>query len=114
MDLSNKSTSLVCQIDYAKAPRKIEWHFIFGMLKAPRLGQCFTQTIEMLFPDASAILTINQTQLQSFKLSHSIHEGFPLAPSLYILALEGFGYILAHRVDQGHFLPHNNAQLINR
>ncbi|XP_059073690.1 uncharacterized protein LOC131874367 [Cryptomeria japonica] len=57
----------------------------------------------MLFADASACITINGRQSSAFGLFRSIQQGCPLAPSLYVLAAEGFGISL----------PNSQLQLLN-
>ncbi|XP_059073550.1 uncharacterized protein LOC131874275 [Cryptomeria japonica] len=71
----------------------------------------------MLFGDASACITINGQKSKAFGLFRSICQGCPLAPSLYVLAAEGFGYLLANAIIVGHVsgisLPESPSQLVN-
>ncbi|XP_059073092.1 uncharacterized protein LOC131873930 [Cryptomeria japonica] len=73
--------------------------------------------MEMFFAEASACITINGCQSHTFGLFHSTRQGCSLAPSLYVLAAEGFGYLLAHSTSQGMVrgisLPDSPSQLIN-
>ena len=73
--------------------------------------------MEMLFVDAYACIMINNSQSESFGLFHSIRKGFPLALALYVLATEGFGYLLAHSVSSGLVcgisLLESSTQLVN-
>lgn len=55
----------------------------------------------MLFLYASVILTMNGGWYPPITLARSVHKGFPLAPSLFILTIEAFDYILAHKAQQG-------------
>lgn len=71
----------------------------------------------MLFGDANACITINNSQSEAFGLFYSIKKGFPLAPTLYVLAAQGFGYLLAHSVSSrlvhGISLRESSSQLVN-
>ena len=60
--------------------------------------------------DANAWSTINNSQSEAFSLFCSIRQGFHLAPTLYVLVAEGFGYLLAHFVSLGlvHGIPYLN------
>ena len=64
-----------------------------------------------------ACISINNSQSEAFGLFRSIRQGFPLAPTLYVLAAEGFGYLLAHSVSSGLVrgisLPESSAQIVN-
>lgn len=71
----------------------------------------------MLFVDAFVCITINGCQSSSFELFRSIRQGCSLAPLLYVLAVERFGYLLANAVSQQRvkciLLPKSQAQLVN-
>ncbi|XP_059064447.1 uncharacterized protein LOC131856617 [Cryptomeria japonica] len=71
----------------------------------------------MLFRDASTCITINGRQSEAFGLFRSIHQGCPLAPALYVLAAEGFGYLHANAIfvwhARGISLPESPSQPVN-
>lgn len=71
----------------------------------------------MLFRDASDCITINGQQSKAFGLFRSIHQGYPLAPALYVLAAKGFGYLHANAITGGRVrgisLPESPSQLVN-
>ncbi|XP_059064547.1 uncharacterized protein LOC131856688 [Cryptomeria japonica] len=71
----------------------------------------------MLFADASTCITINGRQSSAFGLFRSIWQGCPLAPSLYVLTAERFGYLLANVASlqcvKGISLPNSQLQLLN-
>lgn len=69
-----------------------------AMLQALGFGSNFFQSMKMLFGDANACITINNLQSKAFLLFHSVKQGFHLAPQFYVLAIEGFGYLLANSV----------------
>ena len=71
------------------------------MLQALGFGSNLLQSMEMFFGDANAYMTINNSQSKAFGIFCSIRKGFPLALPLYVLAIEGFGYLLAHCVSSG-------------
>ena len=87
------------------------------MLQALGFGPNFIQSVEMLFGDANACITINNSQSEAFGIFRFIRQGCPLAPTLYVLAAEGFGYLLAHFVSSGLVhgisLPESLTQLVN-
>ena len=87
------------------------------MLQALGFGPNFIQSMEMFFSDANACITINNLQSEAFGLFRSIRQGCPLAPALYVLAVEGFGYLLAHSISSGLVcgisLPESSTHLVN-
>ena len=73
--------------------------------------------MEMLFDDANAYITINNSQFEAFGFFWSIRLGCPLAPALYVLVAEGFGYLLPHSISlglvHGISLPKSSSQIVN-
>ena len=55
----------------------------------------------MLFGDAYSCITINHPRYENFDLCKSIHHGCPLAPSLFLLVAEGFGYLFFITISWG-------------
>lgn len=81
------------------------------------VGLVFLQLVWMLFGNASTCITINDQQSKDFNLYRSIYQGFPLAPSLYVLVAKGFVYLLANNIYwglvHGITLPNSTLQLVN-
>lgn len=113
---SHQKTMFI-KIGFSKAYDRIEWLFILAMLSALGFGPKFLRFVEMVFAKASSCITINDCQSKTSGLFCSIHQGCPLTPSLYVLAGEGFGYLLAHSISQGKvhgiYLFDSPSQLVN-
>ena len=86
------------------------------MLRALGFSPNFLQSVEMLFGDVNACITINSSQSEAFGLFCSIRQGCPLALVLYVLVVEGSGYLLAHFVSsslvRGISLPDCSSQFV--
>lgn len=108
---------LFIKIDFEKAYDRIEWRYILSMLKALGFGPVFIQSISILFKDASAILNLNNSHFDVIGLFRSIRQGCLVARSLYILAAEALGYLLAAQTLQNCIhciaLPHNQGKMVN-
>ncbi|KAH9288546.1 hypothetical protein KI387_032663, partial [Taxus chinensis] len=85
---SHQATMFI-KIDFEKAYDRIEWPFVLTMLQVLGFGPIFIQSVNMLIADASAQISINGLNSEPFGLFWSIRQGFPLAPTLYVLAAEG-------------------------
>ena len=57
----SKQSAIFLKIDFAKAYDRIEWPFILAMLCALGFGPNFLQSVEILFGDANACITINNS-----------------------------------------------------
>ena len=69
---SSGQDALFIKIDFEKAYDHIEWRFILAMLQALGFGPYFLRSINMLFKDAFAILTMNNAQSQSILLARFV------------------------------------------
>lgn len=71
------------------------------MLQALGFGKNFIYSVKISFKSISTILTFNYLKYEVIHLGWFIRQGFPLAPSLFILGVEVFRYLLAHKANQG-------------
>jgi hypothetical protein len=72
----------------------IEWGFLFPTLS--KLGFCRTwiQWISTFYRLASSSVKANREPGEDFKLAKSVKQGCPLAPYLFILAMDVMGHML--------------------
>lgn len=70
---SSDLDALFIKIDFEKAVYgKVEWPFILAILKAMGFGPYFIQSVETLFVDASACLSINHGKSKAINMFFSI------------------------------------------
>lgn len=112
---TSKQNTLFVKIDFEKTYNNIEWNFILDILQALGFGPVFLRSIKIFFSNASTFITLDD--MDKIGLFRSLKQDCPLAPSLYVLVLEAFGYRLASKASQGLVrgipLPRNQGQLIN-
>lgn len=84
--------ALFIRINFEKSYDRIEWNFILAMLKDLGFGPLFLHSVQILFRNASSILTMNGSQYQAITLAHFICQRCPLAPSLFMLETEAFTF----------------------
>lgn len=86
-------------------------------LKSLGFGLVFLQLVEILLGDASSCISINRRKSKAFGLFWSIRRGYPLAPTLYILFVEGFVYFIIIDISSSHvrgiYLLEFPNQLVN-
>lgn len=87
--------------------------FILSMLGALGFGPQFVSIVQMLFEDASAILSLNNCQTKAIGLHRLVRQRYPLTPSLYVLATKAFIYLLDRHSSGGGIygiaLPNNQG-----
>ena len=79
---------LLLLIDFKKAFDSIEWDFLRKALQSFNFGPEFQQWIKVLYTDISSCVTNNGSASAFFTLTRSVRQGCPLAPYLFIIAVE--------------------------
>ena len=79
---------LLLLIDFEKAFDSVEWDFMHKTLAAFNFGDDFKKWIKVFYTDSSSCVTNNGFASDFFTLSRSVRQGCPLAPYLFILAVE--------------------------
>jgi len=92
---------LFMKIDFKKSYCKVEWDFILIILMALGFGPRFVQVVQILLFDDSTSISTNGVLSTPFKLQKFIRQGCHLAPTLYVLAIDALGYLLASQVTKG-------------
>lgn len=94
------------QLDYSKAYDRMEWFYLFVVLRALGFRRNFIQWVEILCKDATARLIINGEISRALGLGKSVHQGCPLVPYLFVLAADLFLLMMkAHPDIKGLELP---------
>jgi len=82
-------------LDFEKAFDRIEWNFLFTTLAKVGFSDTWVRWVGSLYHTTSFAIKINGIPGPDFQLTCSIRQGCPLAPYLFILAIDILGYMLA-------------------
>lgn len=103
-------------LDFKKSYDRIEWGFITTMLQAFGFPEIFCQSVKVLLRDSHAQVEVNGLISHPFELSRSIRQGYPLAPTLFVIASDALYYLLRDNSHsprvKGISLP-DDSELIN-
>ena len=80
--------AILLLIDFEKAFDSLEWNFLHNTLKTFNFGEDFTRWIQVFYSEISSCVTNNGFSSEFFPLTRSVRQGCPLAPYLFILAVE--------------------------
>lgn len=79
---------VVIALDAEKAFDRVEWRYLFACLKKFGYGPTFISWIKLLYTSPKASATTNGKHSQYFQLSRGTHQGCPISPLLFALAIE--------------------------
>ena len=77
-------------LDQSKAFDRVDHAFLEAVLSVAGFRLHFCAWIHLLFASTGVMVVVNGVRLEPYTLTQSIHQGCPLSPMLYILALEPF------------------------
>jgi hypothetical protein len=94
-------------LDFEKAFNRIEWDFLFTTLTKLGFSNTWVKWVRTLYHKTSLAIKINGEVGPVFQLARSIRQGRPLAPYLFIIAIDVLGHMLEdpRYVIEGLTLP---------
>ena len=104
MRKSKKKKGLVgIKMDMSKAYDKMEWSFIFKVLKNFGMSNKMIDIIRRCVCSASSAILLNGSPPTALKLERGLRQGDPLSPYLFIIASEVLSRLFSREEERGKF-----------
>uniref|UniRef100_A0A3Q3ENM7 Reverse transcriptase domain-containing protein n=1 Tax=Kryptolebias marmoratus TaxID=37003 RepID=A0A3Q3ENM7_KRYMA len=91
---SSETPELVISVDAEKAFDRIEWDYLFAVLRRFGLGNIFISWLRLFYTSPQATVSSNGIQSSFFRLFRGTRQGCPLSPLLFALAIEPLSIFL--------------------
>ncbi|SCV71852.1 BQ2448_4546 [Microbotryum intermedium] len=91
-------SGLLAVMDFEKAYDRLSHTYLDAVLRAVGLGPKARQWYRATYTDQSALVFLNGWLSAAFDVLSGVRQGDPLAPSLFVLAIEGFACQIRSRV----------------
>ena len=88
---------LLMTVDFEKVFDKLEWPYLYKVLKTFNFGPSFIQWIKSLYTNIMSCVMNRGTSTGYFNIHRGVRQGDPISPMLFILSLEIF--LIAMRSD---------------
>uniref|UniRef100_A0A8C5MN92 Reverse transcriptase domain-containing protein n=1 Tax=Leptobrachium leishanense TaxID=445787 RepID=A0A8C5MN92_9ANUR len=104
--------TIFLSVDAEKAFDRVDWHYLFGVLRHMGFGTKWMTWIYALYSSPTARIRINGTHSTPFCIRNGTRQGCPLSPLLFVLALEPFMQRVRDNDEiQGFHLPFHHYKI---
>ena len=90
----NNIGGAIVSLDQEKAFDRVEISFLMKVLERMGFGSSFRAWIMLLYTDVHSAVAVNRFVSGSFPVTRGVHQGCPLSPLLYVLAMESLACVV--------------------
>ncbi|XP_019162015.1 PREDICTED: uncharacterized protein LOC109158583 [Ipomoea nil] len=105
-----KKGFMVLKLDIHKAYDSLDWGFLESVLTNLNLPARLVSLILFSLKESTISVNWNGGKLPPFGVGRGVRQGDPLAPYLFILAMETLSWAIQNEVNKGHWIPYKVAR----
>lgn len=94
---------MLFKIDFAKAYDSLSWDYLFSILQAMGFGSKWISWIKACLTSARSSVLVNGSPTEEFPIQRGLRQGDPMAPFLFIIAMEGLHIAINNLVKGNKF-----------
>jgi hypothetical protein len=110
----SRPEAIFFELDFNKAYDKVDWPFIFQVMRNLGMPSAYIKMIGMLFQDTIISVNLNNKVTQPFGLHRGIRQGCPLAPHLFIIMAKALNEVIKHTMGTGNLKGINLPQGVSQ
>ncbi|GKA79907.1 putative RNA-directed DNA polymerase [Tanacetum coccineum] len=99
----HKRRLMFLKVDFEKAFDSLSWSFLFSVLEQMRFSSKWRNWIHSFLNSAFALVLVNGSPTNEFKIERGLRQGDPLSPFLFILAVEALNVALFEATSNNIF-----------
>ena len=111
---TSRQPTVFLKLDFSKAYDKVSWRFFFSTMSKMGMSEDFTRMVKILFYNATAMVNLNGSPTNSFKVEKGLRQGCPLPPYLFLIVGEALTQLITKVVSEGRLkgiiLPRGKKQ----
>ncbi|XP_058725579.1 uncharacterized protein LOC131596860 [Vicia villosa] len=101
----NKSSCLLLKVDFEKAYDSLSWNFLRDMLVRMGFGKRWLMWMDACIFSSHLSVLVNGSATHDFMVHRGLHQGDPLSPFLFVIAMEALTTLIRNSVAVGGFKP---------
>jgi hypothetical protein len=96
-----KHSRILLKLDISKAFDSVSWSFLLEVMQHVGFGPVWRDIISGLLLSSSTKVLLNGTPGSLIQHRRGLHQGDPLSPMLFILAMDVLGFLIAKAKSEG-------------
>ncbi|GJT12271.1 RNA-directed DNA polymerase, eukaryota, reverse transcriptase zinc-binding domain protein [Tanacetum coccineum] len=102
-----KKKAMIFKVDIAKAYDTLSWDYLIFVIRFMGFGNKYVRWIKACLESARSSVLVNGSPTMEFQLERGLRQGDPLAPFLFILAMEGFHIAMEDAIEAKKYIGIN-------
>lgn len=103
--MTSRKRFMIIKLDLAKAYDKLEWRFVLESLEILNFPKNIVELNKACLVSSSMAITWQGCASDPFFPTRGLHQGDPLSPLLFVIALERLNHCIMDAVNQGLWKP---------
>lgn len=101
--VKRREERVLCKLDMEKASDKVDWIFLYYMVKRMGFEVRWRNWMSKCYRTASFLILLNRVSVDYFHSKRGLQQGDPLSPILFLVVAEAFNALLNRAFREGRY-----------